>query len=426
MSAKPVSVSIDSFQSIDRLDFGISGFTTVTGPSNIGKSSIVRAISSAILNKSVVGSVRKGKKFCTVTMNGLKWEKGERVGRYWVPGEEKPRDSIGQGQTEVTELMGFRSVKVGDDYVHPWYASQFSPIFLMDKSGPSVTNFISDIAHLKSLQDAITLCMRRRQRLLSAVKEKEVEMESLLKKDEALSDLDALLAVEKDLIGQLDSIDEYGASIAWLQGLIDAVEADRASIGRLSPFEGLKTPRPMSEDAVRSIQGMCDLWSSIEAAAKRVSPIRGALAASVPEAMDVAGTDELSRMQDMLEIPDLRRSVSVLSNAASMGEPGKIVVPEDLVRGLRMAEEMAGAAVAVSALARDVPDVRAPGFSVAGLEEAAFLMLCLRADRESVASLEAELSKRDEELAAVVAELSLIPTCPTCDQVYVPAEHSHV
>ena len=95
---KPVQIRIRDFQSIDSIDLEVSGFTCVTGPTNIGKSAIVRAVSSAILNKSVVGSVRKGKKFCTVEVDGLKWEKGERVGRYWVPGETdegghpKPRD----------------------------------------------------------------------------------------------------------------------------------------------------------------------------------------------------------------------------------------------------------------------------------------------------------------------------------------------
>lgn len=43
---KPVKVSIKNFQSVSDIEFEIHGFTCITGPTNIGKSAIIRAISS--------------------------------------------------------------------------------------------------------------------------------------------------------------------------------------------------------------------------------------------------------------------------------------------------------------------------------------------------------------------------------------------
>ncbi len=428
---KPIKIKIRDYQSIDSLDMELSGFTCITGPTNIGKSAIVRAISSAILNKSVVGAVRKGKKFCTVDIDGLKWEKGERVGRYWVPGENdeagnaKPRDSIGQGQTEVTELLGFRSVKVGDKYINPWLATQFNPIFLMEDSGPAVTDFISDIAHLKSLQNAIVHCTRTRQRLLTSVKDKEDDVVRLSAKEEALSGIDNLLQAEKDLMAQLASLEEYSKVIASLRALIDSTESEKRKIAILSEYSSIKVPKRPA-DPGEALMSAARLWSSMEEAAVSILAVKGVTKVPVPEKADAGAVEEMRSLSRFLAVPALRASVSVLSSVSSVAVPEK---PDGDSAGLRKTAELllslSAARKAVSSLSNDLPEIPdKTDTDVLSLRTAAGILALIAEARASVSSHEARLSSVSESLSEVEKELSKIPTCPTCKQVVAPS-HAH-
>jgi hypothetical protein len=432
---KPVRIRIDSFQSIEKLEFEVSGFTCVTGPTNIGKSAIIRAISSAILNKSVVGSVRKGKKFCTVEVDGLKWEKGERVGRYWVPGEKdeggnpKPRDGIGQGQTEVTQLMGFRSVKVGDKYINPWLATQFDPIFLMQDSGPAVTDFISDITHLKVLQDAIVVCTTARQRLLQSVKEREDGLAAVTAREASLEGLDNLLRAEKDLVLQMESLEEYGRAIARLRHFISAIDSESASMASLAPARDVRVPRAPSDPAV-SLIPLARLWTDIEEAAMRVSPIKGIMKVVVPDAPDTEELESLRRTSRFLSIPALAESVSMLEAAK------RVVVPEagwpglgSLLRASGLLSEIEATRSLIAVLDARIPatpDLPVPVFSNAGgAAWAANAMARMEKEASSISAMKDQLEKVEAEIAETSAELAKIPTCPTCSQVFV-RPHQHV
>ena len=126
MELQPVKVGIKCFQSIDVLDFEVFGFTAITGRSNIGKSAIMRAISRSIMNDPVINMVRRGEKFVTVELNsdkwGYKWEKGDGNGinRYTIG--DRILDKTGQNQLLEIKEMGFGSIRIGDDDIHPWWA----------------------------------------------------------------------------------------------------------------------------------------------------------------------------------------------------------------------------------------------------------------------------------------------------------------
>ncbi len=425
-----VKVTIKDFQSVENLDLEILGFTCVTGPTNIGKSAIIRAISSAILNKPVVGSVRKGKRFCTVSVDDLKWEKGDGVGRYWVPGEvdesgnPKPRDSIGRGQTEVTELMGFRSVKVGDKYINPWLATQFEPIFLMQDSGPAVTDFISDITHLKVLQDAIVVCTRKRQRFLSAAKDREEELAAATEKEAKLEGLDNLLRAEKDLVQQAASLDEYRASIARLRQLISSIAAERSAIELLLPVKEVKAPRQPA-DPSDSLMPVARLWRDIESAALRVSPIKGIMKVSVPEAPDPEELEAARRTSRFLLIPSLSASVALLEPARKVSVPD---APEDgtpaLLRAASLLRDIGRAEAALLALSAGSPRVPEAPSAPDSLSRGAALLRAIEAEERFLVALEDQLEKAESDLERVSEELASIPTCPTCRQV-MAKPHAH-
>ena len=164
----PIEVRIQNFQSIKDVSFRIHGFTTITGKTNIGKSAIVRAIAKSILNAPVTNMVRHGEKFCEVELHsegwGFRWQKAEKgVNRYYIDGKENPLDSVGRGQVQEIADFGFGSIKIGESkYLYPWYASQFDPIFLLNQSGPAITDFISEVSRLDILQNGIVICNKKK------------------------------------------------------------------------------------------------------------------------------------------------------------------------------------------------------------------------------------------------------------------------
>jgi len=246
----PIYARIQNFQSISDLEIEINGFTCITGITNIGKSAIIRAISGAFLNNPVVGAVRKGEKFCSVSLKSedweFIWEKGEPksgINRYKIKKPEKKElEKVGQGQLESISSMGFTSAQVGSKVIHPWFASQFEPIFLLNLSGPAVTDFISDISRLGVLQDCILLNVRGKKRVLDTVRVKSDEVELLKEKEQKLSQLDPLIVLDEELQAQYESIQEYEDRIQTGEALDRDLKQVARDIKGLQPIRDVWLP----------------------------------------------------------------------------------------------------------------------------------------------------------------------------------------
>jgi hypothetical protein len=272
---KPIKVKIKSFQSIDDIEFKISGFTCISGKTNIGKSAIIRSISGAFLNSPVGGLVRKGERFCSVEIMsdewGFKWEKGEKgVNRYWMPDNDKPLDKVGQGQIENVSVMGFGFVKVGSESVYPWLAPQFKPLFLMDQSGPSITDFISEISRLKTLQNAIIINTRRKRRALDQVKTKENDVIELQTKKAKFKDIDSMLKIKEELKDQIDSIENYRVKVLKGKELLDKIKNTEKKVSIFSEFTKVKIPDSDFDDPILKVKNMQQIYYALEREAKRI------------------------------------------------------------------------------------------------------------------------------------------------------------
>lgn len=417
---KPVKIRIRNYQAVEDVELEVRGFTCVTGRTNVGKSSIVRAISGAILNAPAVGKVRRGQKYATVDMEsegwGFRWEKGESVSRYWLPGEDKPKTALGQGQTEHTVAMGFRSVRVGQDNIHPWFASQHEPIFLLDQSGPSVTEFISEVSRLKVLQDAIGINVRAKESLLREAKLDDKvaeEARALLQPFEALA---SLQGVPESLEAQLESIEEYQARVALGEKLEADIEATRASLGLLEGVDGLRIKAGPEAD-VEAMARAASMLGDLEAAAVKVIAVRPVDSVAVPEAPDMS---QLLLAATALEAEAARADIEamdrILAAAGTSDGPSEDIRRlQEASTVLRPLEEAKASLEAVSA-AENVVLPLGPD-EIAKLEEVVRLLQDLEEAARQVASSQSDLGSVEKDLSQVVEELGSIPTCPTCNQV---------
>lgn len=416
---KPVKVKIKGYQAIEDLEFEVCGFTCITGRTNIGKSSIVRAISGAILNAPTVGKVRRTQKYATVEIEsegwGFKWEKGESVSRYWLPNEDKPKTALGQGQTEHTMAMGFRSVRVGQDNIHPWYASQHEPIFLLDQSGPSVTEFISEVSRLKVLQDAIGINVRAKESLLREAKaedQKAEEARSLLAPFQAL---DSLAGVPESLEAQLESIEEYQARVELGERLEADLESVQKSLAKLKSIEGLEVKRGPDSD-VSSLATAAGMLAGLEEAARTVIAVRAAEAVPVPVSPDMRGLDGAAdALRAEAAAADVREMERILATEVPKG-PGEELVRLREAAGILGPLESAKASLGSLEGADEVVVPAGPA-DVEKLEEVVRLLQQLEASARLVSATKEDLEAVEAELESAVEELGQIPTCPTCKQV---------
>lgn len=315
-----IKVKIKNFQSISDLEFEIKGFTTITGRTNIGKSAIIRAISGSILNIPVTNLVRKGKKYCTVELISdqwsYKWEKGEKgVNRYWFPNLEAPLDKVGQGQIPQIAEIGFKSIKIGSEYINPWYASQFEPIFLINCSGSSVTEFISEVSRLKVLQTAISISVNTKQQKLKEVKIKKDSIEKLERKEKLLNPIDNVLPLQTELEEQLASIEEYGETVLQLEEWYSQIIVLNDQINKLQV--PLKIPNFPSLN-LNKLKKMNEYNQKLEDHAQSIIKLKKIKDINLPNAISTTEINYLIILKKIINIIALENSIKLLSIPVSI------------------------------------------------------------------------------------------------------------
>jgi energy-coupling factor transporter ATP-binding protein EcfA2 len=150
-------VRVQNYQAVEDSSVEIEGFTAIVGPTNIGKSCLVRAIRALVTNQSGTSFIRNGASRAVVTLQGrdldVTWSKGSGGGSYMLNGE--PFDSIGRGQPDFLNQIGFGHIESGDQTVMPQIAPQFELPFLMDKSGAYVAEAISNVSGIERITPAV-------------------------------------------------------------------------------------------------------------------------------------------------------------------------------------------------------------------------------------------------------------------------------
>lgn len=422
----PVKVSITNFQSIEKLDFEVNGFTCVTGKTNIGKSAVIRAVARSLVNSPVTGMVRHGAKFCTVELGsegwGFKWSKGERgVNRYEIPGKKDALDKVGQVQVPEIEAMGFGNVEVGSRKIYPWYAEQFEPVFLLKDSGPSVTSFLSSISNLDELQDSIVHASRGKKRSNDEAKIHEEEVVSLRAKSAKLLELEVLESLRNDIDGQVESIKDYETRVSSMEILASGIRKSTSVAAVLEPVKEVRVPSMTITDALDQMKSMERHNRGLVEAARGIIPIRTVAEVPLPD-FPIKEIDKSMRVLRLAGAPAAADAVKKLEVAAKVaipassdldGDVARLKTADRLGREIRATKKLLEALEAVPLTPDPVPIPEA-------FRKAKERLRDMKSTESEIASLENELHSLDEQLKQVTEEYGKIPTCPTCGRVNAP------
>jgi hypothetical protein len=170
-----MKIDVLNFQALGHAVVDAEGLTVIVGPSDRGKSALLRAIEAGLFNRAGEGFVRVGQSSARVRLelNGtgpahaIEWEKGGGQNRFNVDGTDYGR--VGRDAPPILRALGFRDEviggKLGDDHklvggetLRPQVARQFDPIFLLDQPGSFLNEVMVKLSRLGVLQRANRTC----------------------------------------------------------------------------------------------------------------------------------------------------------------------------------------------------------------------------------------------------------------------------
>jgi hypothetical protein len=167
-------ITVKDFQAIGHAALVAEGLTVIVGPSDRGKSALLRAVEAGLFNRTGDGFVRVGRTAARVQLvldggarHDIAWEKGGGVNRFLVDGVEYGR--VGRDAPPILRELGFRDELIGarviDDgttlggaLMRPQVARQFDGPFLLDQSGSFVNETMVKLSRLGVLQRANRAC----------------------------------------------------------------------------------------------------------------------------------------------------------------------------------------------------------------------------------------------------------------------------
>jgi hypothetical protein len=425
----PIKVEIDNFQSISHLEFVINGFTCITGKSNIGKSAIVRAISSAILNSSVVGMVRKGNKSCRVHLDsedwGFTWEKGQGKSKCDLHKSGRMLDKLGHGQIQDIRDMGFGSVRIGSHDIFPWISSQWDPLFLLKESGQSITEFISDISRLSVLQNAIKISFQRKKVHSDSLKRNSEEREAIKMKMQNYENVDKLKELRKDIDLQSESIRQNEITIEKGENLLRKSEELNESIRLINKgIEKVPYVHHNNQDLTYNIQKIENGERILRSLVRSASSLKKIIGVSKIKNIEFPKKDydDLILAMHIHSRIESNRTRYNIETVPIIGHENNGLTDDtqELINQIRLKESIKQKIEKSKSLIKELPhqfptlEIDEEVLDAFKIIKAMEINEVISYIRKDIESMEKEIEKENIIINEIQSIVSSIPQCPTC------------
>lgn len=135
-----MELRLKNFQSWHECNLNVKGFTTIVGDTNLGKSSIFRAVKAIMRNKLPANYIKHGNTSVSVGLDDITISRTSKGTPSYVVGEQKYDKLAGETPKEILD-KGLGEVKVGEFSFDPIFASQFDPQFGLSWT-PSQVNLV--------------------------------------------------------------------------------------------------------------------------------------------------------------------------------------------------------------------------------------------------------------------------------------------
>ena len=178
-----LTLKVRYFQSIERVDLEIDGFTVITGRTNLGKSALVRAMSGAFFGIPGDAYIQRGAKQAQVQL------KGEDFELTWTKvGKETPQNKtrlkingtthtkLGRDHAQLTQPLRVEEIQTTAARVKPQFANQHDAMFLLTLSPAAVAEVFKTLGRADVVTKAQGFCRKDR---TAATAQKDVREQDL-------------------------------------------------------------------------------------------------------------------------------------------------------------------------------------------------------------------------------------------------------
>lgn len=164
----PYTLTLSNFQRLSKVELTLEGFTVIRGESNLGKSSIRRAIDSLLFGgfstpkpkEGKLGYVKRGAKESLIKLeykdNTVQLTRGTNKNEYKLNGIVLPKG--GRGTPPLIKDLG-----LGEANLH--VAGQYEPLFLVGESSQEVTKKINKLTDSDLFEVANSLIRQKLRKL---------------------------------------------------------------------------------------------------------------------------------------------------------------------------------------------------------------------------------------------------------------------
>ena len=438
-------VKIKNFQSIKEVDFEVNGFTVIVGKNNIGKSAVVRAIDSALINQVGKEFIRRGETSAEVYLDyegqrktlpkdgeesGLKleWKKSGSSSSYTVNG--KVFTKLGRAVPPPIIEAGFDHMSIGDTKISPLVAHQFEPLFLLDKPGSVVTEVLSSLYDLNVFSQADDACQKDLKVQKSLLKIREADFKIREEKLEVFKDFESIQS-EVKISGEISvECDALSNELEILKKYEEALNKSSRLVTVLTPIKSTKIPD--STDC-ESLSNVLEALKKYEEALNRsdrlvtvLTPVREV---EIPET-DCADVIEslsiIAQYCNLVEVPT--KAIKGLSGVTS------VEIPEYSDKYLEEYRQIAAWESSVKVCAEGLKKVKTliDSLNIESYQSEVDNLEQFSKDFISISDMEGEFrstaittkTARDElkqvitKLDSYEIEMSQIKVCPACERPY--------
>lgn len=181
-----MKVRVVDFQSIKDQQLEFSGFTVITGSSNLGKTALLRAIDSAIFGRSGDYYVRHGSNRCAVVLiddaDKIRWQKVVKKSvktETFLEVNGKRYTKLGRDQAQLTEVLGFAEITAGGVTLKPQIAAQHDDMFLLRESPAVVADLFKVLGRIDVVNKAQSFVRQDIRQQTSELRVRESDKETL-------------------------------------------------------------------------------------------------------------------------------------------------------------------------------------------------------------------------------------------------------
>jgi exonuclease SbcC len=210
-----MKVTVSNFQSLRLVELEVKGLTVVVGPSNVGKSALIRALSSVYFGRPGDYFITLGEKLTSVKSEGtptsmggreinLEWRKGTGENKFIINGETY--DKVGTETPVPIQAAGFKDIAVGNEYLRPQVHGQMDRVFILDRAGSFIHDAVAQSSRLSVLLKADRNCSSDLKRNKALLK---VRIDDLDKAREKLTSMEPI----KELHARVMDLKEKTAQI---------------------------------------------------------------------------------------------------------------------------------------------------------------------------------------------------------------------